>query len=546
VPSDVERGRLNAPDDGFVVVRQEITNEGEHELVVSFPTQIGGRSELKISRGLLTDTKRARSKFVSHGAVASQDWPSLLERLLAESPQRVVRQTKVAGWHDDTFLSVFGAFTKNHVSPSVALSTGKLAVEPAEVLGSLAEYRAGVLPFLKSDFVLLGLLLGITPVIASRIGRRGGFTVCLSQESSSGKTLCIQTAQSIVHKVEEADLTAKLGSTSGVLLDTLPTLGGSCLCFQDIKGDIDAHSMKKLRALVFNIASSSVRQRLTDEALPSPQYAIAFLSAERPLSTLFAESKLQLETGDIVRLLEIEVPHGSVGGIFEGYSDAPSADWARRLETFLRQQHGTLLPRLVHRLVFADTSRLSRTMEEFEQEFLDPLRGLPTYQQRAAKNFAVVAAAGRVAVRARLLPVNECFIIEGVTRLFWRWANARSRTDEDLQAKWRRVFAILDDPAEVPTVERGAAPPIASFGFRRSDRGVDYVFVGRSRLSEIFTGPDLDGAIAQLEHLGCLSRQNSADRTVPVRTAGNADRNRFYRLIAARLLAAQAHILRPP
>ncbi|MER8661290.1 DUF927 domain-containing protein [Mesorhizobium sp. M1148] len=526
------------PGHGFKIIGEEIADNRVRHLTVRFPLQSHGFDEVRINRGLLFETQKAKVFFGNLGARLPDDCPSLFRYLQQQQPSESRRVTSQAGWHGNDFVTRFGTLCGEGHEPVYSFDSNSSGASEPSTAGTLRTFVSGIESFVaSSEYVLLGMLLGLVPPLAARIGRKGGFTVALCGDGSTGKTLTIQIAHSLLAKAaEEADLVS-FGDTVGATLDFLPAAGGTCLGFADIKGDTTLRdAIQKLRTMVFTGAAGKSRQRSTEAARPDPQFLVTFVSAERSLHDLFEGASLEFEKGEAVRALSIPVP--ADGGIFDNAIFASSAELARQLEAFLSKNYGTVLPRWIQQLVHVDKEKLARVVAFQERAFLDRVRftSMPNHQGRIAKRFALLAAVGYVAIKARLLPTDMERLFDSVEALFWQTIFFISRADQLKAPLWTQFFRLVADEVALPKVRTGASPvTTCKIGFRRQEPGGLSIFLRREPLIATLTQQFVDrDLLPQLEAAGCITRsKNEFTRVVAQEGLG---RKRYYVLDWERLL----------
>ncbi|MER8639325.1 DUF927 domain-containing protein [Mesorhizobium sp. M1365] len=542
----ISRAKKNMPnisgtgiaDNAFQLLKEEVDDNSVRHLVVRYRLQNGGTEEARINRGLLFEPHKAKVFFANRGAALPDDCRELFRDLQQALPKTTGRVTSQAGWHQNDFVTRFGTLTGKARSPEHVFSPGDPAASKRLKAGTWSAYVAGIAPLIAaSDFVMLGILLGLAAPLASRIGRGGGFSVALCGESSTGKTLTIQVAHSLLTKASEENDLAGFGDTMGSTLNLLPAAGGTCLGFADIKADTNMKdAMQKLRTVVFSGASGQSRKRSTEAPRPDPQFLITFVSAEHPLKELFEEASMTFEGGDAVRTLTIPIPKGDDGGIFAKQIFTPSSDLVTQLEQLLSTQYGTVLPRWIEQLVHIDKEKLAGVVAKQEREFLlrVGLTGSQTPHQRIAKRFALMAAVGYVAIKARLLPCSVEDVFDGMSALYWE--TIFFLADKPQKALWHQLFQMVEDETVLPLVRVGMPAVIPSkLGFRREEKGEETLFVRREELVELLPVKFVNSILLPaLSGSGCLSR-SEGELTRIVSQAGYR-RGRYY-VINAKLLS---------
>lgn len=532
----------------YRALRHLIGEDGTYTVEIEFGKLDGSTGRLTLPRATLAEPHKAKVRFIGAGAASRDDWPRVCNQLLDTSRLPTTVTTRQGGWHGDAFVTPYGNFGPPD-KPDIALDCSDVSVRPARTAGGRSAYLKGLRPFLEaSDYLVFAYLLGLAAPLASRLGRTEGFAVCFSQKSSTGKTLSVRLAQSLFDKSSETDL-VNFGNSMGRAMDSLSSLGGLCVCFGDIKADLDHKSAaQKLQTLTFNAVGGVVRQRKGEPARPQPQFLIPFFSAERPVHQLFADAKIRFEDGEAVRLLDIMVPPRDQGGIFAGASE-PSGELAKSLDVFLSQHHGVVFPWWIKQLAYVERGKLREHVERREQRFLGAIGKLLPLHARIAKHFALLSAVGNVAERAQVLPIRRHVVDAALGRLFEAYVLQLGRQDDEQSLRWRQLFDLFEDRVAIPEVTRGVAIPdhTAIKGFCRKENEVERIYVRRSSMEAIFAGTTLlDGLVLpQLARLGCIVRQHTDEWTIPVSQAGIPKRSRYYRLSADALRAAKEQLLKP-
>ncbi|MGN6146517.1 MAG: DUF927 domain-containing protein [Mesorhizobium sp.] len=396
----------------FHVVRTEIDDDGNFFPILSFRAADGKIRTLRVPMGYLAEPGKAKVALANKGAILPPDMSSLLAHLQSEVPTSQKQSvTTRGGWHGDAFVTSRLSVTGE--SGDMAFDQSDSVYRPRTRKGKFSKFKAGITRFLKaSDFLVFAYLIGLTPCFASRIGRTESFALAFRQQSTTGKTLCLSVAQSLYAVAEEKSLW-RFSQTQGVLLNSLPAMGGLCVPFMDIKTALDSkETAHKIHSLIF----ADARDRIGDPSRAQPQFFVPALSAETPIRDLLVSNGVPFEDGEAVRLMEIPVPDRAQGGIFAG-SDHP-AMLARELAKFLNKQHGTVLFQWVKKLQKMDVNLLDGESRVREDLFIRKLGTLPHHHARLAKHFALVAAVAMVAVKHKTIPVGRRRCLEVVTRMF--------------------------------------------------------------------------------------------------------------------------------
>jgi hypothetical protein len=149
-------------------------------------------------------------------------------------------------------------------------------------------------------------------------------------------------------------------------------------------------------------------------------------------------------TGQEVRLLDLEADGGAGLGVWSRKINGLSpADFSDRLRGAAKQHYGHAGPAFVENLV-SDLEAAKQEAVSFIAEFekRNALEGDTGQVRRALRRFAIVVAAGEMAIRANILPWGEGAAMKAASIVFERWAAGfgRNRMREDRAA----IIAVRD------------------------------------------------------------------------------------------------------
>ena len=119
---------------------------------------------------------------------------------------------------------------------------------------------------------------------------------------------------------------------------------------------------------------------------------------------------------DNVRFIDIPVPPVDEGGIFDaGGTDAASRNakaegYLTRIEAGIAANYGVLWPAYIKHLLTLD---IQTVVSAYMQEYLLLAKPAPGIEERIAKKFALVFAAGRISQAAGLLPWQPVRVSKG-------------------------------------------------------------------------------------------------------------------------------------
>lgn len=252
--------------------------------------------------------------------------------------------------------------------------------------------------------------------------------------------------------------------------------------------------------------------------------------------------------GQEVRLLDIDADAGAGMGVWSILSpeEGPAA-FSDRLKAAAGRAFGTAGPAFVEDLcadLDAAIQEARRFIELFEAE-----AGLPgdTGQaRRGARRFAVIAAAGEIAIRAGVLPWQEGAAMNAARFVFDRWAIrfGRSRLREDraamiavrdaLEAHQTKFGAVRAEEEWAETDRAGEARSLETWGFRwTAPDGERFFLFNDAGWKAALAGHDPVRAAKALKEAGLLRCDGEDRLKKKVRVRG---RNQPFYAVSERLL----------
>jgi putative DNA primase/helicase len=310
--------------------------------------------------------------------------------------------------------------------------------------GTLDEWRDTVatqvaghtVPVLAMSTAFAGPLLGIVD------GEGGGLH--FFGNSSIGKTtMCMKGPASVwgaPNFVRSWRSTANgLEALAAVATDTLLPL--------DELGVADAHDVA---AGVYQLAGSAGKNRAKSNGALSGalSWRVMVLSTgELPIAAKLAEAAGKVRAGQLVRLLDLPADAGRGFGVFDAAGpDKNPAKLADAVKRATFAAYGTAGPAFVRQLVARGYERVRRLVLEHIEDFRaqNVPKGADGQVERAADRFALIAAAGELAISWGILPWHPGEADQAASRGFQNWIRLRGGLDaqEDHQAlaQVRRFF----------------------------------------------------------------------------------------------------------
>lgn len=281
---------------------------------------------------------------------------------------------------------------------------------------------------------------------------------------------------------------------------------------------------------------------------PVATWRILFLSSgEISLSTKIEEDgRSKATAGQEVRVLDI--PAGaSEMGLFEDLHGAANGQvFADEIKSAAVHCYGTPIRAFLAKLT-ADIDKATEQIQKTKAEFMEAHYQLGAHGQvgRAATRFAVVAAAGELAIRYGILPWEPGDVMHAVVLCFAAWLENRraklgasetaagiAQIRKFLEAHGESRFAPWQ-PSEYPTANRA--------GFKKTldDGRMEFYVLPETFASELCAGFDAKALAAAMVDEGLLHPDPTSKKTAKSMRITALGQARVYH-IDAKILAQVA------
>jgi putative DNA primase/helicase len=345
---------------------------------------------------------------------------------------------------------------------------------PYESKGTLAQWREGVarltaghaIPMLAISTALAGPLLHL----ASLEG--GGLN--LFGPSSRGKTTCLQAAASVWGRGGTPGFVRAWRATANGL-EAAAAQSTDTVMVLDELGIVDA---REAAQAFYGLANGQGKQRAARDGSPrEPKFwRLLYLSSgELPVEAkLTEEAGRKARAGQLVRLLDVPAERGAGFGAFDhGGPDGDAAALAKAIKQAAIASYGTAGPAFVRELIGSAISGddVRALIDEFVRAAIPA--GADGQVERAAGRFALIAAAGELAVRLGIVPWPAGAVREAAAWALERWIELRggSEPSEALHAiQCVRLFIEQHGEARFACLDDADGRPVANrAGYRKGN-----------------------------------------------------------------------------
>ena len=328
---------------------------------------------------------------------------------------------------------------------------------PGKRKGTLQSWKASVASFASySHYLTFGLCCAAAAPLARFSGLPEPAVFNFVGESSVGKTTAVRTAMSAIappDAIRGWDLKNRaLEEAAAQHNDLLLVLNGAEKMPERDRPELIVRIIHMLTEGVSTGRSVVVQDHLPDEFWTN----IVLSTSNRKGPEMVATSR-GWDDQDSARFIDIPVPNIEAGGIFDrvgkgsALSACCSSKLVRNLEHNMSQQYGTFLPNWITYLMASDRIAFVQCWSEIYLYLVKPTPGL---EERVARKFAFVYAAGMTAVTAKLLPFQGEQVFQAVRAMHRRSVKFRTRPSDCL----RKVLDVIASEFDNDAVFREVSP----------------------------------------------------------------------------------------
>lgn len=490
---------------------------------------------------LAGDGAEIRATLLDGGCFVSPAKPArakLMELLSTVKVKARARAVHSVGWTDGAFAlpdRTIGDTPDNRV-----IYQGAEAFDHAyRAKGDLAGWQNNVARLCVGNSRLaLAIAAGFVGPLLERLGEEGG-GINLRGPSSIGKSTALIAAASIWGPAEFVrQWRATANGLEGVCVQHNQTL----LCLDEL-AQLDGREAGSIAYMIAN-GMGKARAARTG-ALRSPsQWKVMFLSSgEISLADLAGRDVRggkRSAAGQEVRILDCEADAGAGLGLFDTLHDATNAETlARHIKEAAGSTYGTAGPAFIQRIIANHDDPVLSLKAEIDAFVADHL---PTHANgqvaRAARRFALIAAAGELAARLEVLPWPEGEATSACATMFEQWligrGGAGAAEDRDAIAKVRGFLEMHGASRFEPVDGDDDTRVINRAGFwRDSDKGREYLFLAETWKAEVCAGMDSRRVAKVLADHGLLRRDAGGKNSISVTLPAGIGKTRCYAVSAA-------------
>lgn len=450
--------------------------------------------------------------------------------------------TDRTGWHGKAFLLPLPRQPLGGNGERVVFQTTTASGNAFRAKGELEDWQERIArPALGNNRLMLVLCAALAPPLLEPADLEGG-GIHLVGPSSIGKTVALQMARSVFAAPEGLH---RWRTTSNGIEATAAAHNHLPLPLDEVS-QLDAKEAAEIGYALAN-GTEKVRATRTGAARPRRTWCLIFISSgEVTLAERAAEAGRRLNAGAEVRVLNIPA-RVSGHGLFHALPEdclGNAAEFARRLTEATSDCYGTAGPAFVQWLVDHHAD-LPRMLRKAERAFMDNMvdRQADGQVHRAARRFALFAAAGELAVVAGVLPWPHGKATEAMEGCFRDWLTYRGGSgaaeDREALAQVRRVLEAGREArfSAWSRAEDDHAPRTQDmYGYWRNDSatgGEVHYYISSERFKSDVCGGRNAQAVARLLKIKKYLVHDPGRYTLNVRLPGRRETERVFAVRAA-------------
>jgi uncharacterized protein (DUF927 family) len=378
--------------------------------------------------------------------------------------------------------------------------------------GTLAEWQHHVGKYCQGNPLLVfAVSYALTGPLLKLCGIEGG-GVHIYGKSSSGKSTCATVAGSACGGGGHRGYLRQWRATHNALENTASMHNDNLL----ILDEISQANPDTVSQVAYMLANGQGRERLKSDATKRQQYTwlLNFLSTgELTIDDKIEENgRYKALTGQTVRVIDLPIDEGTGANAFQELHGLKSSQ--NLSETLTRNScryYGTPLRAFLRNLCGKDMPLHITTLHKSIDRFLSENcpEGASGQVRRVLNKFALIAAAGELAVSFGILPFNHLEAWRSAGHWFKVWLNQRNGLgDRETMIVFKRIrdhFASFSQQyVKIDQIDSYGPPRL--LGYTWKEREVDHYLAITPTVEELFRGANKRAMIEELARKGWLGR----------------------------------------
>jgi putative DNA primase/helicase len=466
---------------------------------------------------------------------------ALHDLLMRVKPSRHVTSVGRAGWHDRTYVNPLWSCGPR--AADVVFQSSHTADHRYAQRGTLAEWRAEVGSLARgNDFLLFSMSLAFAPALLKPLGEEGGI-INLAGESSRGKTTCARAAASVYGSGSDEGFAHSWRITDNALEDVAFARCDGFLVLDEMSQGTPAH----VSAIAYLYANGQGKGRADrfGNAQPMRQWrGLALSTGEQRLEDVLLQTGRMPLAGQQVR--HVDVPASDAGrglGLFENLHGEPNAQaFAERVKKAAGRNFGTAGPAFIADVADHYDDSIFACREAMDRFLVDACDAADGEQvRRIARRFALIAAAGELAIGRGIAPWPAGAAFLASLRLFSAWKAARGGGDNAEAAQdVELVRAYLEELGGQFASSESQRPRHCSGYIHQLRNGERRWLLFPSTWKKIFAGRDAAAAARRLAERGILLATGEGNYQRTCKVPGDTGKSMSFYVITEAVFGGAA------
>ena len=416
--------------------------------------------------------------------------------------------------------------------------------------GSLKGWQDGIAARAAgNDRLMFAISAALAPPLLEPLGMEGG-GVHLRGGSTAGKTTALRAAGTVWGGGGQYGFIRTWRATDNALEAVAAIHNNAFLALDEI-AEIESKALFKAAYALANGRQKERMQKTADLRTANTWRLLFMSTGEIGLAEKLSEDRMRVTGGQTVRLIELSADAGRGMGMFETlHGFAGPKELAQALDAAGREHYGHAAPAFI-RYLTQDMERLTGGAREFVAKFIGQVCQPDADGQvvRVAQRFALIAAAGEMAVAAGIVPWTRGDASRACKRLFAEWVAARGTSGpieiENGILQIRRIIE-RDGPARFTPWHLPSHLTISRLGFVKivnegTDDETQIFYVLPEGWKELCQGFDPKLLAKSLVERGIIQPDNDGKLQRQVRLPGLGKR-RCYEIHASVLFIDDDHV----
>jgi putative DNA primase/helicase len=467
--------------------------------IVELRTIKGTVEKITIPRSAFSNRKQLREALINAGAFcgSNPNWAAITNNLQRSSTAAACRTYSAAlGWRDDNSAFVLPRRVisewESEVRPPLSFNGDHMPKIRAR--GSLKEWKNGVARSAAfSSRMVFALCAGFAAPLL-KFAELNSFGFLINGPSKSGKSTALVALGSLIGYAEESDLPNFRATPTA--MDEILLMNNDFAVPANELGSLGGTGSQRFDAIT-NLAYSLAENRPKDysrmvsgDSRPGRRLRRNILvgTGEESTEELAAAAHKSRHLGASLRFFDLPALNGDAVDVFDLCPSEVTLDerkvWFKQqcasIRNCARENHGKALREFLGEVV-EKIPEIIKMLREFSQEFEKQVTNADddAAVSHLAKECALIAAAGRIAVDLKIVPWTEELVIKCARRCF-RAARRSLRLEADVANEGLR--ALMGDLEKCPLSKRikvNDYDGIDSFRCREHDRPVAIVRAAR-------------------------------------------------------------------